>query len=179
MELPYTVPEGAYYGYPPAADEEQPPKMGKAINTALYKAIFGEEPLPNETYQAVAKLEHGNCILFIIYQRALGQNNGNEIRSYSLHTFSKTGKKITTRTGSAIYEYADFSIYGVTTIDGQLTYGTEDWNKDDLLYITTTEVDKRAQYGDYNQVKVNTTTTFETIEQDGTIVDVTTYIEED
>lgn len=176
-QLPYALPEGAYCGYP--VEDEPLPVFGKEIGRDLFKTIFDVEMEESASYQAVAKFEQENYILFIVFEKRMDIFNGNEKRSFLMYTFSKTGEEKGFRMGNMRGIYTDdiiYSEYGTTT---SLAFGETEEDKNKIIIKFTDFEDLSALEGDYNVHKVSAITHYDRVEDNGAIVNVTTYVPEE
>lgn len=176
-QLPYALPEGAYCGYP--LEDEPLPVFGKEIGRDLFKTIFDVEMEQSASYQAVAKFEQENYILFIVFEKRMDIYNGNEKRSFLMYTFSKTGEEKGFRMGDMRGIYTDDIIYSEYGTTVSLAFGETEEDKNKIIMKFIEFQDLNALEGDYNERKVSEITHYDRIEDNGSIVNVTTYTPED
>jgi len=170
-ELPYTVPNGAFVNA--GGEEFEPDFSGKKIDEANAVKFLGASEGTYTNYEAVVTMDQSKYVAVVVFQTSVNMNNGYMHGRFVLYTLSKTGDYIDSRIIGEEDMANEMEYYQSSKVSATIepSYMSGDENK---LMITYTTTEKKTKVdGGYGMAKEEIITSYDLIQEDGSIKDVT------
>lgn len=172
--LPYEFPAEASVGFGDEEESEQSPY--KAIDVELFNSITGAGVYEQDELEAVAKLEFPNFYLLVVAETSMNINNGMVHRSLVYYTLNKKGQMIDMRYAQKTTMHDSFDAFETMDTDASMAMSEYDGEENTIIVEKTKKVYRSGTEGTHNESETVVSITYDSIDANGKIADVTTYL---
>lgn len=172
--LPYEFPEGASYSY--GDEEEEEISKYSTINLNEFNTITGADLYEETSLEAVDKIECKNFYILVVFEHTFSNIDGMISNSFVYYIVDKKGKYLDSRYACSYSVSDDGDVFRTLMNSATMAFGDYEGDENNVIVTQTEEESERNTTGNYGMERTVITTTYSSIDEQGTIEDVTTRL---